>query len=216
MGDSSRPQLEPPRVLLVTDSRRLVPGGTIADRVRALEGQARSAFDAGVDAIQIREGDLEGRTLLALTRTIAALGRVIVTDRADVAVAAEASGLHLKSDGPEPSRLRAMLPARMTLSRAVHDEGDAVRFGTDASLDWLLAGTAFETASKPGRQPLGAARLHNLARLSRLPVIAIGGITEENAFAAHAAGAFGVAAIAAFLGPIDRGSVDRLRDRSLE
>jgi len=205
-----------PRVVLVTDSLRLAPGASVPERMAALERQARRAFAAGVDAIQIREGDLDGGPLFDLTRALAALGRVIVTDRADVAVAAGASGVHLKSDGPDPARVRGMLQGRMTLSRAVHAADEAARFGADGPLDWLLAGTVFETVSKPGRAPLGVEGLRTLARASALPIVAIGGATVENARDLRAAGAWGVAGIGAFLGEISREYVDRLRDRSLE
>src|SRR5688572_19234077 len=114
-----------PRVLLITDSLRLVPGGSIADRLRAIERQAREAFAAGVDAVQLRERDLDGGALFAAARAVAALGRTIVTDRADVAIAAGAAGVHLRGDGPAPARVRALLPPHMTLSRAVHDAAEA-------------------------------------------------------------------------------------------
>jgi thiamine-phosphate diphosphorylase len=207
---------DPPRVILVTDGRRLVPGATAAERVRALESQARAAFAAGVDAVQIRESDLDGGALFELTRAIAALGRTIVTDRVDVALAAGAWGVHLRGDGPEPARVRALLRRGMTLSRAVHDKDEAEVFGAHPSLDWLLAGTAFATPSKPGRAPLEAEGVRTIARASRLPVIAIGGITPSNAARIRAAGAAGVAAIGIFLGPILTEHVDRLRDASLE
>lgn len=205
-----------PRVLLVTDSRRLVPGGTVADRITALERQAREAFVAGVDAVQLRENDLDAAALLRVARALSALGRLIVTERADVAIAAGASGVHLRADGPEPSRVRAILPPHMTLSRAIHDEDEARRFGRDAALDWLLAGTAFETTSKPGRAPLGAAGVRRLAQLAGRPVIAIGGVTVANARELREAGAAGVAGIGLFAGAIPPEYVDRLRERSLE
>jgi thiamine-phosphate pyrophosphorylase len=207
---------EAPRVLLITDSLRLVPGGSIADRLRAIERQARAAFAAGVDAVQLRERDLDGGALLAVTRAVAALGRTIVTDRADVALAAGAAGVHLRADGPAPARVRALLPPHMTLSRAVHDAAEAASFGADAALDWLIAGTAFPTASKPGRAPLGAAGVRTIARASSLPVLAVGGITVPRARELRGSGAAGVAAIGLFLGPIARENVDRLRDASLE
>lgn len=212
MGASSRA----PGVLLVTDSRRLVPGAPAAERIAALARQARRAFAAGVDAIQVREDDLDGGPLFDLVAAIAPHGRVIVTDRADVAVAAGAAGVHLKSDGPDPERVRALLAPSMTLSRAVHSAEEAAAFGASSSLDWLLAGTVFETVSKPGRPALGASGLRTLARASRRPVVAIGGITPASAPAAYAAGARGVAAIGAFLAEISREYVDSLRDRSLE
>lgn len=205
-----------PRVLLITDSLRLVRGGSIAERIEALARQARDAFAAGVDAVQIRERDLDGGALFDLTRALAPLGRTLVTDRADVAIAAGAAGVHLRADGPAPARVRALLPPSMSLSRAVHDPDEAARFGADVALDWLVAGTAFETASKPGRAPLGAAGVRTIARASARPVVAVGGITPASARELRGAGVAGVAAIGIFLGRITAESVDRLRDASLE
>ena len=201
-------------VILITDSRRLA--AAIPDRIEALIDQARRAFAAGVDAVQLREADFDGRALFETARALAALGRTIVTARADIAVAAGAAGVHLKSDGPDPARVRAMLTRHMTLSRAVHSAEEAARWGQDVHLDWLLAGTAFETASKPGRVPLGESGLRAIVEESRLPVIAIGGITARTAAVARRAGAAGVAAISPFLGPFSPEHVDSLRDRSLE
>ena len=217
MGGSSRPepQLRPPPIILVTDSRRL--GATsLAGRVDALIAQARRAFAAGVDAIQIREADFDGRALFETARAIAALGPAIVTARADIAVAAGASGVHLKADGPEAARVRAILPAHMKLSRAVHSALEAARWGHDPNIDWIVAGTVFETPSKPGRGTLGVEGLRAIVRASRAPVVAIGGITADTAAGAHRAGAAGVAAIGPFLGEFSAEYVDSLRDRSLE
>lgn len=210
------PDRRPPRVLLVTDSRRLVPGSTPAARVDALVRQAREAFTAGVDAVHLREPDLDAASLLAAARAMAPLGRLIVGERADIAMAAGAAGVHLRADGPPPARVRALIGPGMTLSRAVHAEPEARRWGGDDALDWVVAGTVFETASKPGRAIIGIAGLAAIAAASRLPVVAIGGITDGNAPAVRAAGAWGVAGIALFLPPIRRDYVDRLRERSLE
>lgn len=216
MAGSSRPGRQPrhvPRVLLVTAGHRLAPGVSVAERIARLERQAREAFAAGVDAVQIREEDLDAGALLDLAGAIAALGRVIVTDRADVAVAAGASGVHLKSAGPEGARVRAILPAHMTLSRAVHGAGEAARAGAGGALDWVLAGTAFASVSKPGRAPLGAAGLRAIVQASSVPAVAIGGVTPENAHELLAAGAAGVAGIGLFLAGITPEHVDRLRLR---
>jgi len=216
MAASGRPGLQPrhvPRVLLVTAGHRLAPGVSIAERIARLARQARDAFAAGVDAVQIREEDLDGGALLDLTSAIAALGRVIVTDRADVAVAAGASGVHLKSAGPAPERVRAILPADMTLSRAVHGVEDASSAGRGGALDWVLAGTAFASVSKPGRAPLGVAGLRAIVQASRVPVVAIGGVTPANARELLGTGAAGVAGIGLFLAGITPEHVDRLRPR---
>lgn len=210
------PDRRPPRVILVTDSARLVPEGTESDRAAALERQARAAFAAGVDAVQLREPGFGGATLYALARAIAGAGRLIVTDRADIALAAGAAGVHVRGDGPAPARVRALIGPRMSLSRAVHTVEEAARYGADDALDWLLAGTAFASDSKPGRAPLGVEGLAAITRAAARPVVAIGGITEAHCEAVRAAGAAGIAAIGLFLCDFRAEHVDRLRERSLE
>jgi thiazole tautomerase (transcriptional regulator TenI) len=210
----SCPDPRVPRILLVTDSARLAPGGSPGQRAEALARQARDAFAAGVDAVQLREPSFTGDELLATARVLAPLGPLIVNDRADVAIASGASGVHLRADGPEPARVRALIGAGLTLSRAVHSAAEAAQAGD--ALDWIVAGTVFATASKPGREPLGIAGFEALARASTVPIVAIGGITAGNAGALFAAGAAGIAAIGLFLPPIRAEHVDRLRERSLE
>ena len=207
------PDRLPPRVILVTDSARLVPGGSLADRAAALERQARAAFAAGVDAVQLREPQFDGATLSALARALAAMGRVIVTDRADIALSAGAAGVHLRGDGPPSAHVRRLIGPSMSLSRAVHSPEEAARAGADEVLDWIVAGTAFASISKPGRAPLGHAGLAAIVEAAGMPVVAIGGIGGATAAAAWEAGVSGIAGIGVFLGDFGPEHVDRLRAR---
>src|SRR5688500_7996061 len=171
------PELRVPRLLLVTDSARLVPDGSPRQRIDALERQAREAFAAGVDAIELREPALSGEDLLAAARALTALGPVIVNERADIAMASGASGVPLRADGPPPHRVRALVGPSLTLSRAVHSAAEAAVWEADGPIDWVIAGTVFETASKPGRAPIGLDGLAAIVHASAVPVVAIGGIT---------------------------------------
>lgn len=207
--ESQRPSA--PRVVLVTNGLGLVPGASPAARVDHLIDQAREAFAAGVDAIHLREPDLDGHALFTAAAAMARLGRVIVGERADVALAAGAAGVHLRGDGPPAVRVRAFLGQGFSLSRAVHTEDEAMRQGADPALDWLVAGTVFPTSSKPGRAPLGLDGLARLAAASHVPVIAIGGITEATVASVRAAGAHGIAGIGLFSAHFGADYVDRLR-----
>lgn len=207
------PDRRPPRILLVTDSARLLPGGTQADRAAALERQGRAAFAAGVDAVQLREPGLDGATLSALAASLSAAGRVIVTERADIAMAAGAAGVHLRADGPPPARVRSLIGPSMTLSRAVHGIDEAAKAGTEGVLDWIVAGTAFASVSKPGRAPLGGGGLAAIVEAAGIPVVAIGGIDDATAATAWRSGVSGIAGIGVFLGEFGPEHVDRLRDR---
>jgi thiamine-phosphate pyrophosphorylase len=192
-----------PCVYLVTDRRRLAPDArTARDEVAALASFLDDAVAAGVDVIQIRERDLDGGALAALAarvRARAAQARtlVLVNDRADVALAARAHGVHLRSDGPPIARVKALHADGWIVGRSVHSPAEA---GAAAGADYVLFGTVFTGGSKG--EVSGGDRVEALgaaARISRAPVIAIGGITAERAAICHRAGAAGVAAISIFL-----------------
>jgi thiamine-phosphate pyrophosphorylase len=197
--------LPQPCIYLVTDRKQLAPDAcTTREELIAIESFLDDAIDAGIDVIQIRERDLDGGPLFELVRNVAtrACGsstRVLVNDRADVALAAGAHGVHLRADGPPVDRVRALGPAGWVLGQSVHTPSEAQRAG-DAGADYVLFGTVFSGGSK-GDVPEGErlATLTEAARLSRAPVIAIGGIDPARAARCISAGAAGVAAISIFL-----------------
>jgi thiamine-phosphate diphosphorylase len=203
-----------PRALLclVTDRRRLA-ARLGCDEVSALEWlviQARAAAHAGVDFVQIREGDLPAATLVALSRRVRAAlegtaARVLVNDRVDVAIAAGAHGVHLKASSIAPGLARELLPAGATIGVSVHGADAAARAGR---VDYLVAGAVFATASKPAGWPtLGLAGLVAVVEAAAgVPVLAIGGVEASSARSLRQAGARGMAGIEAFLpaAPPDR------------
>ena len=193
-----------PWVYLVTDRRRLSPGArTTAEEVRALEALIDEAIDAGVDAVQIRERDLEARELLALASRVAVRARgrtrVLVNDRIDVAIAAGADGAHLRADSPPTAEVRALGPAGWIVGRSVHGVDEA---GGELDADYVLFGSVFAGGSKAdGAAVAGLGRLQDAVAARHGPVFAIGGITPARAAEARLAGAAGVAAIGVFLPP---------------
>lgn len=190
-----------PVVYLVSDRRLLSPDDASAtDR---LGEWLDRAIDAGADAVQIREPDLSARDLTALTvRAVRRAGGgrtlVLVNERADVARAAGAGGVHLRSDGPAIARVREIGGPGWVVGRATHSVADVA---AAADADYVLFGPVFPTASKPGVPAAGVDRLREAVRKSRQPVIAIGGINPENAGDCIAAGAAGIAAIGLFATP---------------
>lgn len=162
-----------------------------------------AAAHAGVDLVQVRERDLEGRALRALVeRCVAAVqgtrARVVVNERFDVALAAGAHGVHLRADSMPASRVRAHAPAGFLIGRSVHGPDEIARAEGGAGLDYLVFGTVFETASKPGRAAAGLARLREIVNATPVPVLAVGGITVARMPAIAETGAAGVAAIGMF------------------
>jgi len=184
--------------MLITDRRRL---GTAWED--ALVDRVRLAVDVGVQFVQVREPGLEAARLYRLVgRCVAAVAgsptRVLVNDRADIAAAAGAHGVHLPEAGAPAARIRSLLPPGATIGRSVHDAGAMAAAGAEG-VAYLLFGTVFPTASKPGREAAGVAALEAAVRSTSLPVLAVGGLTAARASAVAATGAAGFAAIGLFL-----------------
>jgi thiamine-phosphate diphosphorylase len=187
-----------PVICLVTDRARF--GG-----IDGVVAHVAAAARAGVDLVQVRERDLEGRALQDLV--VACLGavdgtatRILVNDRLDIARAAGAHGVHLRADSPPAGRLRPQVPAGFLIGRSVHGVEEAVHVAREGGLDYLVFGTIFDTLSKPGQKAAGTTALRAAATRVGLPVLAIGGITLERLPAVAAAGASGFAAIGMFAG----------------
>jgi len=187
---------------LITNRRRLLSALQRQDASwpEVLFEQLRGAMAGGIDLIQIREPDIEPARLADIARRATALAegtrtRIVVNDRLDVALAA-ATGVHLREDGIAPARARAISPA-LLIGQSVHGIESVRR---SAGADYLIAGTVFETVSKPGVALLGVNGLAAIVEAAAsCPVLAVGGVTVENLTAIRSAGAAGVAAIGAFV-----------------
>lgn len=185
-----------PRVHLITD-RRLAPD--LAARIAA----ALRGLPARTVAVQLREKDLGGRELLALALAVGkacaeARQLFLVNDRLDVAILVGADGVHLPSAGVPVSDARRLLGPAKLIGRSCHSR-DEVEAARGAGADYATFSPIHDTPSK--RQygpPLGLDALREAAALE-LPLVALGGITAENAPEALGAGAVGVAAIRAWL-----------------
>ena len=181
-----------PALVLVTDSARL--------RGRALEDVVREAVLGGADVVQLREKGMPHDALVALGARVrdAIAGRALffVNGDVDAAVALGADGVHLPEGGPAIADVRPRVGGHVLISRAVHSVEAALQAERDGA-DIVQLGTAFETASKPGRAPLGVDGVRAVCAAVRVPAIAIGGITAANAGGVLRAGATGVAVIGA-------------------
>ena len=191
------PSLPRPLICLVTAG----VGGAASGDLVSLAAQAAAA---GVSLVQIRERQLADAALLSLTRKVVDVvsgvrTAVLVNDRVDVAAAAGAAGVHLRSDSVPARRVRAIAPDGFLIGRSVHSAGEAAAAEAEGGLDYLIFGTVFASASKPpGRMVAGLEELRRTCETVRLPVLAIGGITIARAREAAGAGAAGIAAIGLF------------------
>jgi thiamine-phosphate pyrophosphorylase len=142
-------------------------------------------LQAGVDFVQIREKDLTARELLALATAAVALpnphaARILINDRADVALAAGAHGVHLPAQAISASSVRAVAPPGFTIAVSCHSLEEIARVESEGA-DLAVLGPIFDTASKHGYgPPLGPSVLGEAASKRRLPVLALGGVTLNN------------------------------------
>ncbi len=184
----------------VTDRRRF------SLSIDALIARAATAVRDEVDVIQVRERDLPDRDLAALVRRLCGVAagsatRIVVNDRADVAMAAGAAGVHLRGDSPPASRVRSFVPVGFLIGRSVHSLAEVDAAVADAGCDYLLFGTVFPSDGKPDGHPVaGLERLRQACARSAVPVLAIGGIHQGRTADVLAAGAAGVAAVGWFMG----------------
>jgi thiamine-phosphate pyrophosphorylase len=192
-----------PIVCYVTDRKAL---GT-ADSAENLLVRIRAAVTAGVDWVQLRERELPARELLALTKAAIGLGggeaRIVVNDRLDVALAAGAAGVHLGGASlPANEVVRSLreenAPAEFLVGVSCHSMKEA-REAENAGANYVFLGPVFDTPAKRSYgPPQGIARLAEVCSAVRIPVIAIGGVNDENGMECVSAGATGIAAIRMF------------------
>ena len=154
--------------------------------------------------IQIRERELSARDLCRLVRL--ALGtatkpRVLVNDRADIAIACGAHGVHLRSQSIAPAQIRQIKGWKikeMIVSVSCHNAEDAERAEREGA-DYCVLAPVFRPLSKiDSREPLGLSELRKIAEARTIPVIALGGVTPQKVLQCLEAGAAGVAGITLF------------------
>ncbi len=196
-------------------------------RLRLLEKIADAA-DHGVDFIQLREKDLSARELeslaidaLRVIRESSKPGTVsreprtalLINSRADVALASGSAGVHLRGDDISPEEVRAIWRCAALSSKAsstaaknsagspiisisCHAPQELVRAATEGATFALFA-PVFEKKDAPGTSSAGLDLLRAACR-AKIPVLALGGVTLQNAEACRRAGAAGIAAIRLF------------------
>jgi thiamine-phosphate pyrophosphorylase len=227
-------QLERKAILCyVTDRRALENANVLSighpisptsrtDPAQTLLETIRKASAAGINWIQIREKDLETRMLAELVRLAVDITRgtstnILVNDRLDVALAAGAAGVHLSETSLPVETVaewrRSAGHAEFLIGASCHSV-ETVHAADAAGADYIFFGPVFATPSKAAfGAPQGIERIRNACASVRIPVLAIGGVTVENAPSCFAAGAAGVAAIRLFQESEDVSAVvNRLRE----
>jgi len=202
----SRPSL---RVIVIPDPRFVTGADSLPPARTAVpltESLAAAALAGGADAIQLRAKGLPGPELVALGRRLAAACRrrgalFFVNDDAAAALACGADGVHVGPGDCAPAAARRLLGAGGLVGVSVYCDEDLER-AVAARADYVAVGAVYPTLTKK-IAVVGLDGVRRLRAKTGLPVIAIGGVDAANAAAAIAAGADGVAVIAAVCGAQD-------------
>ena len=200
-----------------SELRLLAIAGPPAVEPETLLEACRAAVAGGVTAVQLRLKNAPAGQLLDLgLRLVEALPvPVWVNDRADVALAAGARGVHVGAEDLPPAAVRALAGGALRVGVSVGTPEEAAAVGR-APVDYWSIGSVFATATKPDAgAPIGTEGFRRLAKLAPegMPIMAIGGIDAEHAGEVIAAGAVGVAVSSALFGGGDvRRAARRLRD----
>lgn len=179
----------------------------ITDNVRdgqaGLIQRAAAVAEGGATCIQLRLKDVSARDLAGLAEELIRSIKVplIINDRADVALAIGAAGVHLGADDIPVRAVRSFAPPGFIIGASVGSD-DEVKNAEGA--DYVGIGPVYASGSKKDAgKAIGLNEFSRLAAATGLPAVAIGGITQRNARAAIEAGAAGIAAIASVFGATD-------------
>lgn len=184
------------RLIAITDSLR--------DGPRGLALRAAAAAAGGATMIQLRLKEESARSLVEIARAILTMVPdvpLVVNDRADVALAAGAAGVHVGVDDLAPALLRRVVPPGFIIGASVGSEDEVRRAG---GADYVGIGPVYGTGSKADAgAAIGPAGFSALARRCAVPAVAIGGITSARVDEVMSAGASGIAVISALFGASD-------------
>lgn len=175
----------------------------VTDRAWAADEEAffqqiEAAVRGGAAIVQLREKHLEDEPFLAEARRFAALCRrlgavSIINDRADIALAAGADGVHVGQSDLEAGRARALLGPHKIVGVSAHSPEEARR-AREAGADYLGCGAAFATGTKADARPIPRETIRAVTAAG-LPVVAIGGVNRENILELKGLGLSGVAVV---------------------
>jgi len=198
-----------PRVYPILDTESL------DRRAIALETAAAAFLEGGAGILQIRHKRHWSRGFFETARTVARLSReagaaLVVNDRADFAMLLEA-GLHVGQDDLPPRDARRLMGPDASIGFSSHNVNQLCAAGGEP-VDYVALGPVFSTASKLNPDPVtGVEEIRRCRSLIEKPLVAIGGITQENALDVWRAGADSVAVIAGLLP--DPATAHSLRER---
>jgi thiamine-phosphate pyrophosphorylase len=188
-------QIDLSRLYMITDQKSLIN--------QSLTEFLPSVIESGIKMVQIREKYLSSFDLYSLTlQTVELLKpagvKVLVNDRADIAIAAGADGVHITSTGMPTEVVRNIMPKNAIIGVSTHTLNEAIS-AEQGGADFITYGPIFFTQSKANMgEPVGIQQLHAVSSIVKIPIFALGGINLENAADCLSSGAYGLAGIEIF------------------
>ena len=199
LAEQRREKLSRMRLYVITGDR-----GDEVETARIVE----AALHGGATVIQLRKKSMpmleQYRLATALrTLTLAHEALLIINDHADLAIAADADGVHLGQDDLPPDAVRALpgFDGRL-IGRSTHSLGQA-QAAVDEGADYIAVGPVYPTPTKEGRPAVGTALVSRVAGVIDRPFVAVGGIDHESAAAVVEAGAHTIAVVRAVYDAVD-------------
>jgi thiamine-phosphate pyrophosphorylase len=184
-----------PRLYVILDAGRMT---------HSSEATAGQLIEAGVRALQYRNKGAGAREMLREARLVANRARAagaefFVNDRPDIAVLAEAAGVHVGQEDLSVEQARALVGQSRWVGVSTHNQ-EQFRAAMETTADYIAVGPVFATKSKENPDPVvGTEFLRKMRPLTTKTIVAIGGITLERAGEVIAAGADSVAVISDIL-----------------
>ena len=194
------------RLIVITDRQLAAP--------RSILEVAEAALQAGAPAIQLRDKTATPRELYEQARALSELtarygALLFVNDRLDVALAANADGVHLGPGDLPIHAARLAAPRPFLIGASTDDPATAQRLEAEGA-DYIGCGAVFGTSTKDvGEERIGPEGVAAVAAAVSIPVVAIGGIDQTNAHLLRGTGAAGVAVVRAIMAASDPGAATR-------
>lgn len=202
------------RVPLAESLRLIVITDEVLAGERGVVDTVHRALDAGARCIQLRRKNGAARETAEVARALLPAvhgcgGLLFINDRADVAAAVGADGVHLGPDDVPVDAIRRAFGPDLLIGYSTDDPATARR-AVGQGADYLGCGAVFGTTSKDvGEEAIGLDRLRAVVEAVEVPVVGIGGVTPDRAASVRSTGAAGVAVIGAVMGAVDVGRAVR-------
>lgn len=189
-------------------------------RNNSLASQVEEAIKAGVTFVQLREKDIDFDTFVALAKEIKAVTDkyhvpFVINDNVDVALACDADGVHVGQNDMAASDVRSRIGEGKILGVSAQTVEQAL-FAQQNGADYLGVGAVFSTSTKPDADNVAFETLKDICKAVSIPVVAIGGINEENVLKLSGSGVDGIAVVSAIFAKKDiAGAASALRELSI-